>query len=198
MISHVDTSTSSSVSPIDPQAAEVAAAALLEALGVPLDTPSTVDTPARMAGAYRELLTPKVFQPTTFPNEHGYQSLLLARSVPFASVCAHHMMPFTGTAHVGYLPGQRLIGLSKLARLVQAIAARPQIQEELTEQVATWLDKELDARGIGVVITAEHLCMTIRGAQARGTTTVTTAWRGDLADSSDSRTHFHTLAEAGR
>lgn len=185
---------------VDLAAAEQAAAAFLTALGVALDTETTVRTAARMAAAYAELLTPRGFTLTTFPNEESHHDLVIARSVPFTSICAHHLLPFVGTAHVGYLPGSRILGLSKLARLVEMFAARPQVQEDMTQQIASWLIEQVAADGVGVVITAEHLCMTLRGAEAHGATTVTTAWRGVLTDDRQARGEFLALApvEYGR
>ena len=153
---------------IDLAGAERAAADFLSALGVATDTAATTDTPARMARAYAEMLSPRSFDLTTFPNDEGYDELVLARAIPVQSVCEHHMLPFLGTAHVGYLPGQRILGLSKLARVVELFARRPQVQERLTMQVADWLHSHLHPRGVGVVIEAEHLCMTVRGVRAGG------------------------------
>src|SRR5918912_2388300 len=141
----------------DLAAAERAAAAFLAALGVDCHTDSLADTPARMARAYADLLTPREFRLTTFPNDEGYDELVLARAIPIRSMCEHHMLPFIGTAHVGYLPGQRILGLSKLARVVELFAHGPQVQERLTKQVADWLAAALRPRGVGVVIDAEHL-----------------------------------------
>jgi GTP cyclohydrolase I len=110
-------------------------------------------------------------------------------------LCAHHVLPFVGTATVGYRPGSRLLGLSKLARVVAMFACRLQVQEDLTQQIAGWLDDTLpDHRGAGVVVTAQHLCMTVRGAEAHGASTVTTAWRGALAVEAQLRAEFLTLA----
>jgi GTP cyclohydrolase IA len=120
---------------IDLAGAERAATDFLSALGVATDTAATTDTPARMARAYAEMLSPRSFDLTTFPNDEGYDELVLARAIPVQSVCEHHMLPFLGTAHVGYLPGQRILGLSKLARVVELFARRPQAQERLTMQV---------------------------------------------------------------
>lgn len=185
---------------VDLAAAEQAAAAFLSALGVALDTETTVRTAERMAAAYAELLTPREFTLTTFPNEESHHDLVIARSVPFTSICAHHLLPFVGRAHVGYLPGSRILGLSKLARPVEMFAARPQVQEDMTQQIASWLIEQVAADGVGVVITAEHLCMTLRGAEAHGATTVTTAWRGVLTDDRQARGEFLALApvEYGR
>src|SRR5690348_11945010 len=136
------------------------------------------DTPRRVAEAYAELLTPPRFTATTFANEDGYDELVLARAIPFHSLCKHHMLPFHGVAHVGYLPGERIIGLSKLARVVELFSRRPQVQERLTQQIADWVDRQLDPKGVGVVIEAEHSCMTLRGVHVAGTTTSTSALRG--------------------
>jgi len=178
--------------------AEEAAEAFLTALGVPLDTESRRRTPARMARAYAEMLTPPPFEPTTFPNDEGYDELVLARSLPVRSLCEHHALPFVGVAHVGYLPGHRILGLSKLARVVEMFARRPQVQERLTQQVADWLQTHLAPRGVGVVVEAEHLCMTMRGVRATGTSTVTSAVHGLLRDDARSRAEFFALATAAR
>jgi GTP cyclohydrolase IA len=178
----------------DLDAAEDAAAAFLTALGVDLDSDSLAQTPARMARAYAELLTPREFQLTTFPNDEGYDELVLARGIPIRSVCEHHLLPFVGVAHVGYLPGDRILGLSKLARVVELFAHGTQVQERLTKQIADWLTAHLKPKGVGVVIEAEHLCMTLRGVQASGATTVTSTLTGTLRDDARSRAEFFTLA----
>jgi GTP cyclohydrolase I len=173
-----------------------AAAAFLSALGVDVDSESMRETPGRMARAYAELLTPRPFAMTTFPNDEGYDELVLARSVPVQSLCEHHMLPFVGVAHVGYLPGERILGLSKLARVVELFARRPQVQERLTVQVARWLHTTLAPRGVGVVVEAEHLCMTLRGVRAGESRTVTSALHGQLRDDPRSRAEFFALAGA--
>ncbi|MGH3487246.1 MAG: GTP cyclohydrolase I FolE [Actinopolymorphaceae bacterium] len=178
----------------DIDAAERAARAFLEALGMPLDSEGLRDTPRRMARAYAELLTPREFDLTTFPNEEGYDELVLARDIPIKSVCEHHLLPFVGVAHVGYLPGDRILGLSKLARVVELFAHGAQVQERLTKQVADWLANELSPKGVGVVIEAEHLCMTLRGVQAVGSKTITSTLLGVLRDDNRSRSEFLALA----
>lgn len=178
----------------DLRAAEKAAADLLTALGIDLNSDSLRDTPGRMARAYAELLTPRPFRPTTFPNDEGYDELVLARAIPIRSVCEHHLLPFVGVAHVGYLPGERILGLSKLARVVEMFAHGPQVQERLTKQIAQWLVDELSPGGVGVIIEAEHLCMTLRGVQATGSTTVTSTLLGTLRDDARSRGEFLALA----
>ncbi|WP_067472976.1 GTP cyclohydrolase I FolE [Nocardia amamiensis] len=176
----------------DLDAATAAAAAMLSALGVDVSAESLRDTPLRMARAYEEMLSPPEFDLTVFPNSEAYQQLVLTRDIAFRSLCEHHFLPFVGVAHVGYLPGDRLVGLSKLARVVTMFARRPQTQERMTEQIAGWLHDQLDARGVGVVVRAEHLCMTMRGAQSPGATTLTSAWRGLLLDEPSRREEFHT------
>ena len=178
---------------IDLTRAERAAAAFLDALGVPGDTDATAATPRRMAQAYAELLTPRSFALTTFPNDENYDELVLASGIPVQSVCEHHMLPFVGTAHVGYLPGERILGLSKLARVVELFARRPQVQERLTTQVADWLQTHLQPRGVGVVVEAEHLCMTLRGVRSGGTSTTTSTLRGALREDARSRAEFLAL-----
>ena len=174
-----------------------AAEAFLRALGVRVDAPGLEDTPRRMAAAYAELLTPRTFELTTFPNDEGYDELVLARGIPVRSVCEHHVLPFTGVAHVGYLPGERIVGLSKLARVVELFARRPQVQERLTVQVARWLQTRLHPRGVGVVVEAEHLCMTLRGVQAPGTTTTTSALLGTVREDPRTRAEFLSLTRGG-
>jgi GTP cyclohydrolase IA len=179
--------------PVDLQTAERAAAQFLTALGVDLDREERRTTPARMARAYAELFAAQPFQLTTFPNDEGYDELVLARAIPFRTLCEHHMMLFSGVAHVGYLPGDRILGLSKLARLVDHFAAQPQTQERLTMQVAKCLDENLRPAGVGVVMEAEHTCMTQRGIRALGATTVTSALLGTLRDDPRSRAEFFAL-----
>ncbi|MGW9193760.1 GTP cyclohydrolase I FolE [Micromonospora chersina] len=181
----------------DPAAAERAAAEFLAALGVDLSADGLADTPCRMARAYAELLTPREFRLTTFANDEGYDELVLARAIPIRSVCEHHLLPFVGVAHVGYLPGERILGLSKLARVVELFAHGPQVQERLTKQIADWLTGQLRPRGVGVVIEAEHLCMTLRGVQAVGSSTITSTLLGTLRDDHRSRAEFFTLAGIG-
>jgi GTP cyclohydrolase IA len=179
---------------VDLDAAERAAADFLGALGIDLDREERRATPARMVHAYAELLAAQPFRLTTFRNDEGYDELVLARAIPFRTLCEHHMLLFSGVAHVGYLPGERILGLSKLARLVEHFAARPQTQERLTMQVAKCLDENLHARGVGVVMEAEHTCMTQRGVRALGATTVTSALLGTLRSDPRSRAEFFALA----
>ena len=180
---------------IDLSAAEEATKALLEALGYDTSDDVLADTPRRVAAAYAQMLTPIEFELTTFPNE-DYDELIVARSIQFHSLCMHHMLPFVGVAHVGYLPGESILGLSKLARVVELFTHRPQVQERLTNQIADWLDAELQPRGVGVVIDAEHLCMTLRGVQATGSRTLTSTLLGTLRDDPRSRAEFLALTGA--
>ncbi|MBO0832590.1 MAG: GTP cyclohydrolase I FolE [Actinobacteria bacterium] len=181
---------------VDLQEAQRAAAAFLRALGIDLNAEGLRETPARMARAYAELFDARPPRLTTFPNDEGYDELVLARQIPFRTVCEHHLLPFWGVAHVAYLPGERLLGLSKLARLVEYFAARPQTQERLTKQLADYLATQLRARGAGVVLEAEHTCMTLRGVRAQGAKTVTSALAGVLRSDPQQRSEFLALAGA--
>ncbi|HXP19082.1 MAG TPA: GTP cyclohydrolase I [Streptosporangiaceae bacterium] len=186
---------------VDLAAAQRAAADFLAALGVELDRDGLRETPARMARAYAELFDARPLRLTTFPNTEGYDELVLARGIPFRTVCEHHLLPFSGLAHVGYLPGERILGLSKLARLVDHFAARPQTQERLTKQVADCLAAHLSPRGAGVVLEAEHSCMTLRGVRAIGATTITSATNGALRADARCRAEFFASvrrADAGQ
>jgi len=178
---------------VDLVRAERAVADLLAALGQNPTAGELADTPRRVAATYAELLTPPPFILTTFPNDEGYDELVLAKAIPFASLCQHHLLPFTGVAHVGYLPADRILGLSKLARVVELFARRLQLQERLTVQVADWLQAQLEPKGVGVVLEAEHQCMTLRGVRAAGARTVTSALHGRLRTDPRSRQEFLAL-----
>jgi GTP cyclohydrolase I len=167
-------------SAIDLPAAEQAVAALLRALGRDPAEPHLTDTPRRVADAYAELLTPPPFDLTTFPNDEGYNELVLATAIPVQSLC--------------YLPRERILGLSKLARVLDLFARDLQVQERLTQQVADWLQDNLAPRGVGVVIEAEHLCMSLRGVRARGARTTTSALHGLLREDARSRQEFFALS----
>ena len=182
---------------IDLTRAAAAVADLLDALGVDRTGAGLVDTPMRVARAYADLLTPEPFEATTFPNSDGYDELVVEMGIPFSSLCEHHLLPFEGVAHVGYLPAERLVGLSKLARVVSHFSRRLQVQERLTSQIADWLDTKLHPRGIGVVLEAEHACLSTRGARAYGARTVTSALRGLVRDDERTRAEFLALT-AGR
>ena len=183
---------------MDADRAERAVAELLEALDIDLTDESLRDTPRRVAAAYAELLTPMPFEATTFPNREGYDEMVVARNIPFHSLCEHHLIPFVGFAHVAYLPGERIVGLSKLARVVEHFARRLQVQERMTVQIADWLEEELSPRGVGVVLDAEHFCMTIRGVQKPGARTTTSALRGRVRDDARTRAELLALATGNR
>ncbi len=179
-------------SKFDLAAAERAARDLLLAIGADVDTPGLVQTPRRVAASFAELVTPAEFEATLFPNE-GYDELVLVRDINFQSLCMHHLLPFLGHAHVAYLPGDTIIGISKLARVVEAFARDLQLQERMTVQIADWLEQELAPRGVGVVLSAEHMCMTIRGVRKPGARTVTSAVRGVLRDDARTRQELFSL-----
>jgi GTP cyclohydrolase IA len=181
-------------SKFDLAAAERAARDLLLAIGADLDAPGLAQTPRRVAASLAELVTPAEFEATLFPNE-GYDELVLVRNISFQTLCMHHLLPFQGEAHVAYLPGDTIVGISKLARVVEAFARDLQLQERMTQQIADWLEQELAPRGVGVVLSAEHTCMTIRGVRKPGARTVTSAVRGALRD--DPRTRQELLSLVG-
>ena len=178
---------------IDIPAAEDAVRSLLVALGQDPEAEHLRQTPRRVAAAFSELLTPDGFELTTFANEEGYDQLVLARDIPFRSLCEHHMLPFYGVAHVGYLPAGRIVGLSKLARVVDGFARGLQVQERLTKQIADCLDSRLRPKGVGVVLEAEHLCMSLRGVRARGSRTLTSELSGHLRHNAAARHEFYSL-----
>jgi len=179
---------------VDFDAAAAAVRDLLRALGQDPDSEHLRETPRRVASAYEEFLTARPFVPTTFPNDEGYDELVLVRDIPFHSLCEHHLLPFSGVAHVGYLPGARIVGISKLARVVEHFARGLQVQERLTKQIGDWLENRLDPKGAGVVLEAEHLCMTLRGVQAGGSRTVTSSLHGLVRDDPRTRAEFLDLA----
>jgi GTP cyclohydrolase I len=182
---------------VDVTAAETAVEALLRALGRdPSSDEHLRDTPRRVAAAYAELLTAEPFNLTTFPNDEGYDELVLVRDIPFHSLCEHHLLPFHGVAHVGYLPRDRVVGLSKLARVVERFARGLQVQERLTQQITDFLHDQLQPKGVGVVLEAEHTCMSIRGVRAVGARTSTSALRGLLKAEPAAREEFLRLARA--
>jgi len=167
--------------------AERAVRDLLLALGRDPSSPHLTDTPRRVAESLTEMLTPREFDLTTFPNDESYDDLVLARDIPVQSLCEHHMLPFTG---------ERILGLSKLARVVELFARDLQVQERLTVQVADWLQEHLAPRGVGVVIEAEHMCMSLRGVQAKGSRTITSAVHGLIREDARSRQEFFALTRS--
>ena len=174
---------------------EDAVADLLDALGVDRSAEGVRDTPRRVARMYRELLTPEPFTPTTFPNDEGYDGLVAVRDVAFSSLCEHHLLPFFGTAHLAYLPGERIIGLSKLPRMVDALTRRLQVQERLTVEIANEIERVLAPRGVGVVLEATHMCMSLRGVRQPGAVTTTSALRGLLRTDPVVRDEFLTAGD---
>src|SRR5687768_9894998 len=170
---------------------------VMEALGLDLDDPNLTGTPARVARAYAELFSgldpssePEL---RTFPNEEGYSQPVAVMDIPFHSLCAHHFLPFFGTAHVTYVPRDRVVGLSKLARVVDYFARRPQTQEALTEQVVDLLDRRLHPAGVMAVVEARHFCMEMRGVAKGGASTRTSAVRGAFADARKQQEFFDQL-----
>ncbi|WP_197375313.1 GTP cyclohydrolase I FolE [Mycolicibacterium baixiangningiae] len=176
----------------DQQRAEAAVRELLIAVGEDPDRHGLIDTPARVARAYQEMFAGLYVNPddvlnTTFDEQHD--EMVLVKDIPMYSTCEHHLVAFHGVAHVGYIPGEdgRITGLSKLARVVDLYAKRPQVQERLTGQVADALMRKLDPRGVIVVVEAEHLCMAMRGIRKPGATTTTSAVRGQFKTDKASR-----------
>jgi GTP cyclohydrolase I len=181
----------------DQPRAEAAVRELLIAVGENPDRHGLEDTPARVARAYKEMFAglytnPDTVLDTTFDEQHD--ELVLVKQIPLYSTCEHHLVAFHGVAHVGYIPGKRIVGLSKLARVVDHFARALQVQERLTTQVAGWLQRELAPKGVGVVLEAEHMCMSIRGVQKPGARTVTSALHGLVRDDPRTRGEFLALA----
>jgi GTP cyclohydrolase I len=190
------------VPPFDHARAEAAVRELLIAMGEDPDREGLRETPARVARAYAEVtsgmhLRPEEVLTTTF--DLGHDEMVLVRDIELWSMCEHHLVPFTGVAHVGYIPAAsgKITGLSKLARLVDVYARRPQVQERLTTQVADALLEIMEARGVIVVIEAEHLCMTMRGVRKAGARTITSAVRGQMRDGA-TRSEAMALIHQGR
>ena len=159
---------------------------ILEALDLDLDDPNLHETDIRVAKMYAEMFhglkegsEPRV---TTFPNDEGYSGMVAEFDIPFYSMCSHHFVPFYGHAHIAYVPTDRVVGLSKLPRILEFYAKRPQLQERLTEQVAEFLWTKLEPQGVMVVIEARHLCVEMRGVKKSGALTTTSALRGCFAD----------------
>ena len=158
------------------------------------------DTPARVARMYSELFSgldedPESVLTTTF--DEPYDEMIVLRDVPFFSMCEHHLLPFFGSADIGYIPGDRIVGLSKLARALEILSRRPQLQERLTFEVADAVEKALDPLGVAVRIQAEHLCMTMRGIKKPGSKMVTTVTRGAFRDNSATRAEFFDSVARG-
>lgn len=180
---------------IDIDGAVAGAQKMLECLGVNLSDPVLAQTPERMALNLAEFLNPLPFDMTTFPNDENYDELVIVKDIPFHSLCEHHVLPFTGVAHIGYIPGETILGLSKLARVVEKFARGLQVQERLTAQIANFIDDELKPKGVGVILSAEHSCMTLRDTKSTGSQTVTSSLKGLLRSSDRSRAEFFSLIE---
>lgn len=181
---------------IDTVRIEAAVREILLAIGEDPEREGLLRTPERVAAAYAELFAglrddPRRHLAVTFDEQH--RELVVLRDIPFASVCEHHLLPFTGHVHIGYVPQGRVVGLSKLARLVEGYARRPQVQERLTSEIADVLTEELQPDGCGVVIEATHTCMTIRGIQKPGTTMITSAIRGSFQRRAETRAEFFAI-----
>lgn len=180
-------------STVNRKAAENAIRDFIHALGIDATEELMHRTPARLVDAYVEFLTPRPFKATSFPNHSSYEDLVYVEDISFRSICEHHLLPFIGRACIGYVPDSRLLGLSKLARGVELFACRPQVQERLTVEIADWIAAQSSASGVGVVIRAEHSCMTLRGARAVGTMMTTRVFRGVLSADGPLRREFLEL-----
>lgn len=181
---------------IDLRAIESAVRTILKAVGEDPDRAGLVETPRRVAKMYAEMFAGLHTDPArhlrvTFPET--YDEIVLVRDIPFTSMCEHHLLPFSGVAHVAYIPNGRVTGLSKLARVVEEVARRPQVQERMTQTVADMLERELETSGAAVVIQAEHSCMAIRGVRKAGSSTVTSALRGVFKTNPSSRAEVLSL-----
>jgi GTP cyclohydrolase IA len=170
---------------------------LLIAIGVDEDSEVMRQTPRRVANSLTEMLTAAEFAVSTFPNTNSYDKLVIVRNIPFSSLCEHHLLPFSGHIHIGYLPAERVVGLSKLARAAQYHAHSLQVQERLTVQIADWITETLHPLGVGVVIEATHLCMSLRGVRAVGALTTTSALRGIVREDAGTRAEFLALVRHG-
>jgi len=186
---------------VDQQRIEQAVREILLAVGEDPDREGLRETPARVARMYAELFGGLHVDPRQHLRKYFNETcdeVILVRDISFNSMCEHHMLPFMGTAHVAYLPRQRVVGLSKLARVVDEVARRPQVQERMTEQIAQILEEELHAKGVAVVIEAVHTCMTIRGVQKPGSICVTSAMKGCFRNKSSTRAELMTLIYGNR
>jgi len=180
----------------DREALKAAVEQMIDALGLDTKSEGLVDTPRRIADMYLELfegLWLDPHEPLSVQFTEAHSEMVILKDIPFYSMCEHHFLPFHGIAHVGYLPAGRIVGLSKLARAVEIYARRPQVQERLTSQIADCLEEVIGAKGAGVVIEAEHLCMTSRGIRKPGSAMVTSAMRGRFRDDENTRQEFLRL-----
>jgi GTP cyclohydrolase I len=185
----------------DKEAIKQAVNILLRAVGEDPQRAGLVETPRRIAELYQEILQGLYQDPREVLQvgfEENHQEMVIVRDIPFYSLCEHHLLPFHGTFHIGYIPRGRVVGISKLARVVDIFARRPQLQERLTSQIADLLDEELQPEGVAVVGEAEHLCMTMRGVKKPGTRVVTSANRGVIRENEATRLEFHALLGGDR
>ncbi len=183
--------------------AEEAVRTLLRWAGDNPEREGLLQTPARVVKAYEELFSgyrqdPKEVLERVFSEVEGYDNLVLVRDIPFFSHCEHHMVPFVGKAHIAYYPTDGVVGLSKLARLVDVFAKRLQTQEAMTAQIASTIESELNPRGVAVLVEAEHMCMSMRGVLKQGSSTVTVQFSGSFRDNPSEQAHFYTLLRGGR
>lgn len=162
------------------------------------DDPTLKDTPRRVAEMYKEMLGGHEFKFTVFPNEEQYDEIVLEKQIPFTSICAHHLVPFFGHVSIAYIPGEYIVGLSKLPRTVELFARRLQVQETLTQDIGKFLIKRLSPIGTAVIIEAEHLCIRARGIRKPGIITVTSYIKGAFRDNPDTRTELMFLLQQGR
>jgi GTP cyclohydrolase I len=188
-------------SPVDHVRIERAVREILHAVGEDPDREGLLETPARVARMYAEMFSglhqdPKVHLRKAFTEK--YDEIVLVRDISFTSVCEHHLLPFMGKAHIGYLPDGRVLGLSKLARIVEVVSHRPQVQERMTEQIADLLVEDLGAKGVAVVVEASHTCMTIRGIRKPGSLCVTSAMKGIFRSNVSSRAEVMSLIYGNR
>jgi GTP cyclohydrolase I len=169
---------------------------MIVAIGEDPNRESLLETPRRVADMYAEVFSGLWQDPADVLRvgfEEGHQELVLVKDIPFYSMCEHHFLPFHGVAHVGYIPNGRVVGLSKLARALEILARRPQLQERLTSQLADAIMTTVEPAGVAVVVSAEHLCMTMRGVRKPGSKTVTSAMRGVFQRSAPTRAEFMSL-----
>lgn len=183
---------------IDQARVQAAIYALIEAIGDDPKREGLVDTPRRIAEMYKDMFAGMYQNPEDHLQvgfDEGHEEMVIATNIPFYSMCEHHFLPFYGVAHIGYIPSGRIAGVSKLARVVEGFARRPQLQERLTSQIADTILKVLDPRGVAVILQAEHLCMTMRGVKKPGSNIITSAMRGLFRQRAATRAEFLTLIE---
>lgn len=185
---------------VDIESMKQAVKMILKAIGEDPDRPGLAETPRRVAHMYAEMFSGLKLDPSrhlavTFPED--YDEMVLVRDIPFTSMCEHHLLPFTGVAHVAYLPNGKVTGLSKIARVVEEVSRRPQVQERMTQTIAEMVDVNLATTGVAVVVSAEHSCMSIRGIRKPGTKTITSALRGEFKSNQSTRAEFMSLINGG-